>query len=121
MVAVGYSGLIALLAAAPDTEVVGEAGTGREALDRMDELSPDVVLIDIRMPEIDGIEVTRQLRADHPDVEVVMLTMLKAQRHESSRGTPGRTTAARTHSSCVPSGMSGMKNRVNHRRARSCP
>jgi DNA-binding NarL/FixJ family response regulator len=70
-------GLIALLAANPDTEVVGEAGTGAEALVQVRELGPDVVLMDIMMPDMSGIEATRRVRVDHPDVEVVMLTMLE--------------------------------------------
>jgi DNA-binding NarL/FixJ family response regulator len=70
-------GLIALLRAAPDTEVVGAAGTGGEALDRLDDVCPDVVLMDIMMPDMNGIEVTRRLRAADPDIGVVMLTMLE--------------------------------------------
>jgi len=70
-------GLIALLAANPDTEVVGEAGTGAEALVQVRELGPDVVLMDIMMPDMSGIEATQRVRVDHPDVEVVMLTMLE--------------------------------------------
>lgn len=70
-------GLTALLDAAPDTEVVGEAGTGAEALSRLAELAADVVLMDIMMPDMNGIEATRRLRVDHPQVEVVMLTMLE--------------------------------------------
>ena len=70
-------GLTALLSAADDTEVVGEAGTGTEALARSDELAPDVVLMDIMMPDMNGIEATSRLRAEHPDIEVIMLTMLE--------------------------------------------
>ena len=49
------SGLTALLATVPDIEVVGEAATGREAIQRTEELSPDVVLLDVRMPVMDGV------------------------------------------------------------------
>lgn len=70
-------GLSALLDVAPDTEVVGEAANGEEALARTAELAPDVVLMDIMMEDMNGIEATRRLRADHPDVQVVMLTMLE--------------------------------------------
>ena len=70
-------GLNALLDAAPDTEVVGEASSGEQALAQVDELVPDVVLMDIMMEDMNGIEATRRLLADHPDTQVVMLTMLE--------------------------------------------
>ena len=70
-------GLIALLDAAPETEVVGEAGTGREALALVEELSPDVVLMDIMMPDMNGIEATRRILADHAGIHIIMLTMLE--------------------------------------------
>jgi DNA-binding NarL/FixJ family response regulator len=70
-------GLLALLSAAPDTDVVGDAGSGEEALELVAASEPDVVLMDIAMPGMSGIETTRRLHADHPDVHVVMLTMLE--------------------------------------------
>jgi DNA-binding NarL/FixJ family response regulator len=70
-------GLIALLDAAPDTNVVGAAGSGEQAVAQVGELVPDVVLMDIMMEDMNGIEATRRLVADHPDIQVVMLTMLE--------------------------------------------
>jgi DNA-binding NarL/FixJ family response regulator len=70
-------GLAALLDGADDTVVVGHAETGVEAIEKLEELEPDVVLMDIMMPEMNGIEATRKIRADFPDVQVVMLTMLE--------------------------------------------
>lgn len=55
-------------------EVVGEAATGEEALIRARATSPDIVLMDIRVPGMDGIEATRQLKQAHPDIDVIMLT-----------------------------------------------
>ena len=55
--------------------VVGEASTGREALAQIAALTPDIVLLDIHMPELDGVAVARVLQQEHPQVKVVMLTM----------------------------------------------
>ncbi|MEV0716605.1 response regulator transcription factor [Asanoa sp. NPDC050611] len=66
--------LAVLLGAHPDVEVVGEAGDGAEALDRVAALVPDVVLMDLRMPVLDGVAATRRLRVDHPGVRVIALT-----------------------------------------------
>jgi DNA-binding NarL/FixJ family response regulator len=66
--------LAVLLSVADGVEVVGEAANGAEALARSAELRPDVVLMDIRMPVLDGIAATRRLRVEQPDVQVLALT-----------------------------------------------
>jgi DNA-binding NarL/FixJ family response regulator len=68
-------GLKALFADEPDIEVIGEASNGREALERLDILQPDVVLMDISMPGLNGIEATRQIQQRFPTVKVVVLSM----------------------------------------------
>lgn len=55
------AGLVELLSADPESEIAGEASTGREAVERARRLAPDVVLIDVRMPDLDGIAATREL------------------------------------------------------------
>ena len=68
-------GLVQLLAGQPDFEIVGEAADGLEAIELAQRLKPDLVLMDINMPRCDGIEATRRLKAQMPEVRVVMLTV----------------------------------------------
>jgi DNA-binding NarL/FixJ family response regulator len=67
-------GLRILLAMEHDMEVVGTAKNGQEALELCGELEPDIVLMDIRMPEADGIKGTKMIKERYPDIRVVMLT-----------------------------------------------
>ncbi|MGY1735571.1 MULTISPECIES: response regulator [unclassified Geodermatophilus] len=66
--------LVTLLGARPEVEVVGEAGDGHEALERAAAVRPDVVLMDLHMPVLDGIGATRRLRVEQPHVRVLALT-----------------------------------------------
>jgi DNA-binding NarL/FixJ family response regulator len=68
------AGLAELLSGDPSIEIVGEASTGREAVERARRLRPDVVLMDVRMPDLDGIEATRELTRAVPDSSVLILT-----------------------------------------------
>ena len=68
------SGIRDMLFVFDDIEFVGEAGSGRELLGRMGELVPNVILMDLVMPDMDGLEVTRAVLAQYPDVKIVILT-----------------------------------------------
>jgi len=68
-------GLRSVLAGEPDLEVVGEASSGREAVELCRRLQPDLVLMDVRMPEMDGLAATRAIKRDHPHICVLMVTM----------------------------------------------
>jgi len=69
-------GLRALLEANPDIKVVGDAATGEQAVDRVNELNPDVVIMDISMPDMNGIVATRRILECKPEVRIIILSML---------------------------------------------
>lgn len=74
-------GLRELIERKTDFEVVGEARTGREVLDLVGRCAPDILLLDIQMPELDGIAVARQLAISHPQLKIIMLTMYRQDQH----------------------------------------
>ena len=68
-------GLRGLLEAHPDWEVCAEAENGREAVDRARESRPDVAVLDLSLPELNGLEATRRIRRDSPNTEVLVFTV----------------------------------------------
>jgi DNA-binding NarL/FixJ family response regulator len=69
------AGMVTVLDDLPDVEVVGQAADGEAAIAAVAEHAPDVVLMDLRMPGVGGLEATARIRVEHPDVAVVVLTM----------------------------------------------
>jgi DNA-binding NarL/FixJ family response regulator len=70
-------GLRSLLNAMPDTEVVGEVTSGEEVIALAGSVRPDVILMDINMPGVNGIDATRRIRETHPDIRILIVTMLE--------------------------------------------
>jgi DNA-binding NarL/FixJ family response regulator len=69
------AGMVTVLQDLDDIEVVGQAANGLEAIELVGSLSPDVVLMDLRMPEVGGLEATARIKVEHPDAAVIVLTM----------------------------------------------
>lgn len=74
-------GLVSLLAAEQGIEIVGEASDGQEAVSAVARLKPNVVLMDLGMPGLNGVDATRQIKRDFPDVAVLVLSMYSADEH----------------------------------------
>jgi DNA-binding NarL/FixJ family response regulator len=79
--AIVRDGLRALLEVHPEISVVGDASNGRQAVAEAKSLRPDVVLMDISMPDLDGIEATRQILENLPETQVIILSMLGTSEH----------------------------------------
>jgi RNA polymerase sigma factor (sigma-70 family) len=71
------AGLVELLSNDPTIKIIGEASTGREAIERTRRLAPDVVLMDVRMPDLDGIAATRELSRAHAPAKILILTIFE--------------------------------------------
>lgn len=81
--AVVRDGLRYLLEAQPDIKVVGDAANGRQTLQLVERLHPDVAIMDIAMPELNGIEATRRIRTDCPSTQVIILSIYSTEEHVS--------------------------------------
>ena len=64
-----------------EVQVVGEAGDGKEAITKVDELTPDIILMDIRMPQMDGIEATKLIKEKHPELNILVFSMYEDAEH----------------------------------------
>lgn len=79
--AIMRDGVRALLGNNQDIEIVGEATDGKEALEKTRELAPDVIIMDIAMPGLDGLEATRIIKKDNPEVKILILTQYDSKEH----------------------------------------
>ncbi|MFP5115752.1 response regulator [Bacillaceae bacterium C204] len=74
-------GLVFFLRTQKDLEIIGEAANGKEAIDQAKLLKPDIILMDLVMPEMDGIQATKIIKQEQPDIKIMMLTSFSDQDH----------------------------------------
>jgi two-component system response regulator NreC len=74
-------GLSTLIAKQPDMEIIGEATDGREALELLEKLMPDLILMDVTMPNLNGIEATRKIKSKNPEIEIIALSLHSDRRY----------------------------------------
>jgi len=74
-------GLSTLIAKQPDMEIIGEATDGREALQLLEKLLPDLILMDVTMPNLNGIEATRKIKSKNPEIEIIALSLHSDRRY----------------------------------------
>ena len=75
------AGLRALLSGQNGLEVIGEAGDGRESIRKVDTLQPDLLLIDLSMPKLNGIDAIREIKSQHPEIKIIVLTVHKSEEY----------------------------------------
>lgn len=106
-------GIRALLALSTDIEVVGEAGNGREAIEKVRELAPEIVLMDLAMPIMGGLEATRRIRKEFPETKVLALTQYDDREYiipiieAGARGFVSKMAAASELSSAIAAVIRG--------------
>lgn len=74
-------GLVFFLRTQKELDIIGEAANGKEAVELANKLKPDIILMDLFMPEMDGIQATKMIKIQHPDIKVMMLTSFSDQDH----------------------------------------
>ena len=108
------AGLRALLTSVPDMEVAGEAENGEDAIREADKLQPDVILMDIQMPGMNGIEATRLIYQSGPHIGVIVLTMFEDDDSVFAAMRAGTCSKGPTKpKSCAPSTRSGAARRCS--------
>ena len=104
------------LAPEPDIEVIGEAADAQEAVRKVRELKPDLVLMDVRMPGINGIEATRQLKEEMPELKVIVLTIFDLEEYREAAmasGADGYVVKKSLIEELVPAIREGMTRQSN--------